>query len=67
MPMLVTDPYFNCDSYLASGGKLTELIIPAKEKRSAVGWSAACAGGRVRDGAVPSHALWDWRRPGRRP
>jgi hypothetical protein len=34
---------------------------------AAVGWSAACAGGRVRDGAVPAHALWDWRRPVRRP
>ena len=33
MPMLVTNPYFNADSYLAGGGKLTELIIPAKEKR----------------------------------
>ena len=30
-------------------------------------WSAACAGGRVRDGAVPAHVLWDWRRPIRRP
>jgi hypothetical protein len=35
---------------------------------AAVGWSAACAGGRVRDGAVPAHVLWDWRRrPVRRP
>jgi hypothetical protein len=33
MPMLLTNPYFNCDSYLVNGGKLTELIIPAKEKR----------------------------------
>jgi hypothetical protein len=33
MPMLLTNPYFDGDSYLAGGGKLTELIIPAKEKR----------------------------------
>jgi hypothetical protein len=33
MPMLVTNPYFDGDSYLAGGGKLTELVIPAKEKR----------------------------------
>src|SRR5262245_28967021 len=30
-------------------------------------WAAACAGGRVRDGAVPGHVLWDWRRPVRHP
>jgi hypothetical protein len=34
---------------------------------AAVCWSAACAGGRGRDGAVPAHVLWDWRRPIRRP
>jgi hypothetical protein len=33
MPMLLTNPHFDGDSYLAGGGKLTELIIPAKEKR----------------------------------
>jgi hypothetical protein len=33
MPMLLTNPYFDGDSYLAGGGKLTELIIPTKEKR----------------------------------
>jgi hypothetical protein len=33
MPMLLTNPYFDGDLYLAGGGKLTELIIPAKEKR----------------------------------
>jgi hypothetical protein len=32
MPMLLTNPYFDRDSYLAGGGKLTEVIIPAKEK-----------------------------------
>jgi hypothetical protein len=31
--MLLTKPYFDGDLYLAGGGKLTELIIPAKEKR----------------------------------
>jgi hypothetical protein len=33
MPMLLTNPYFDVDAYLGDGGKLTELIIPAKEKR----------------------------------
>lgn len=33
MAMLLTNPYFDGDLYLAGGGKLTELIIPAKEKR----------------------------------
>jgi hypothetical protein len=33
MPMLLTNPHFDGDSYLAGGGKLTELVIPAKEKR----------------------------------
>jgi len=33
MPMLVTNPYFDGDSYLAGGGKLTELVIPAKGER----------------------------------
>ena len=33
MPMLLTNPYFDGDLYLAGGGKLTELIIPPKEKR----------------------------------
>ena len=33
MTMLLTNPYFDGDSYLAGGGKLTELIIPSKEKR----------------------------------
>jgi hypothetical protein len=33
---------------------------------AAVSWFTACAGGRVRDGAVPPHVLWDWRRPVRR-
>jgi hypothetical protein len=33
MPMLLTNPYFDGNSYLAGGGKLTELIIPAEEKR----------------------------------
>ena len=31
MPMLLTNPYFDVDAYLGDGGKLTELIIPAKE------------------------------------
>ena len=29
-------------------------------------WFAACAGGRVRDGELAPHALWDWRKPVRR-
>jgi hypothetical protein len=33
MPMLLTNPYFDGDLYLAGGGKFTELIIPAKGKR----------------------------------
>jgi hypothetical protein len=33
MPVVVTNPHFDPDSYLASGGRLTDLIIPAKEKR----------------------------------
>ena len=32
-PILLTNRYFDGDSYLTGGGKLTELIIPAKEKR----------------------------------
>jgi hypothetical protein len=40
MPMLLTNPYFDGDLYLAGGGKLTELIIPAKEKRF---WEAGAA------------------------
>ena len=27
---------------------------------AAVAWFAACAGGRVRDGEAPPHALFDW-------
>jgi hypothetical protein len=30
---------------------------------AAASWFAACAGGRVRDGETPSHALLDWGRP----
>src|SRR5262245_38174226 len=33
MSLLLTNPYFDGDSYVAGGVKLTELIIPAKEKR----------------------------------
>jgi hypothetical protein len=33
---------------------------------AAASWFAACAGGRVRDGEVPAHALLDWGRPMRR-
>ena len=33
---------------------------------AAAAWFAACAGGRVRDGELSSHGLWDWRRSGRR-
>jgi hypothetical protein len=33
MSMLLTNPYFDGDSYLAGGGQLTELIMPAKETR----------------------------------
>jgi hypothetical protein len=31
-----------------------------------VSWFAACAGGRIRDGEAPPHALLDWGRPIRR-
>jgi hypothetical protein len=37
MPLLLTNPYFDVDAYLARGGKLTELVIPAKEKRELCG------------------------------
>jgi hypothetical protein len=30
---------------------------------AAVSWFAACAGGRIRDGEAPPHALLDWGRP----
>ena len=33
---------------------------------AATAWFAACAGGRVRDGEAPPHALLDWGRPIRR-
>ena len=33
MPLLLTNSHFDVDAYLAHGGKLAELIIPAKEKR----------------------------------
>jgi hypothetical protein len=33
MSMLVTNPYFDPDVYLASGGQLTKLDIPRKEER----------------------------------
>jgi hypothetical protein len=33
---------------------------------AAAAWFAACAGGQVRDGVVPAHALMDWGRPVRR-
>jgi hypothetical protein len=33
---------------------------------AAASWFAACAGGRIRDGEAPPHALLDWRRPTRR-
>jgi hypothetical protein len=33
---------------------------------AAVSWFAACAGGRIRDGEAPPHALLDWGRPIRR-
>jgi hypothetical protein len=33
---------------------------------AAASWFATCAGGRVRDGEVPPHALLDWERPMRR-
>jgi hypothetical protein len=32
---------------------------------AAAAWFAACAGGRVRDGELSPHVLWDWRRSGR--
>ena len=33
---------------------------------AAAAWFAACAGGRVRDGELSPHMLWDWGRPVRR-
>jgi hypothetical protein len=33
---------------------------------AAASWFAACAGGRIRDGEAPPHALVDWGRPVRR-
>jgi hypothetical protein len=30
---------------------------------AAASWFAACAGGRIRDGGAPPHALVDWGRP----
>jgi hypothetical protein len=33
---------------------------------AAASWFAAGAGGRVRDGELTPHALWDWRKPVRR-
>jgi hypothetical protein len=33
---------------------------------AAAAWFAACAGGRIRDGELSSHVLWDWKRSGRR-
>src|SRR5207247_7702186 len=30
---------------------------------AASSWFAACAGGRIRDGEAPPHALLDWGRP----
>jgi hypothetical protein len=33
---------------------------------AAASWFAACAGGRVRDGEAPPHALLDWERPMKR-
>jgi hypothetical protein len=33
MPLMLNNPYVDVDAYLAHGGKLTDLIIPAKEKR----------------------------------
>ena len=33
---------------------------------AAASWFAAVAGGRVRDGEVTPHPLWDWRKPVRR-
>jgi hypothetical protein len=33
MPLTLNNPYVDVDAYLAHGGKLTDLIIPAKEKR----------------------------------
>jgi hypothetical protein len=33
---------------------------------AAAAWFAAGAGGRVRDGELTPHALWDWRKPVRR-
>jgi hypothetical protein len=34
---------------------------------AAAAWFAACAGGRIRDGEAPPHALLDWGKPMRRP
>jgi hypothetical protein len=33
---------------------------------AAAAWFAACAGGRVRDGELSPHVLWDWKRSGHR-
>ena len=33
---------------------------------AAAAWFAACAGGQVRDGAISTSGIWDWRRQGRR-
>jgi hypothetical protein len=34
---------------------------------AAAAWFSACAGGRVRRGAVTPHGMWDWRKPVWRP
>jgi hypothetical protein len=33
MPIILTNPLFDVDAYLADGGRLTELIIPCKQNR----------------------------------
>ena len=33
MPLMLNNPYVDVDAYLAHGGKLTDLIIPTKERR----------------------------------
>jgi hypothetical protein len=44
MPIILTNPLFDVDAYLADGGRLTELTIPCKQNRF---WEGSRAKGAV--------------------